>query len=202
MSSHRLIAALPAVMAAMGLIGCAREDTTSPVASAEVPPPAPVTPPPAPPPPPAPDPDAEVASSLSEVGAQESDRGYTLRLSSAEFAPGESAFAPTDPMRIDRVVSVLKEHPEMHALVEGHTDSRGSDMANEKLSKERADAVKQALVARGIEESRIDANGIGESRPIADNETAEGREQNRRVEIIFSNTEGRFASAADSPPAG
>lgn len=203
MSFPRFTAALTALTAVLGLMGCAREDADSTIASAEAPTPAPVAPPPpAPPPSRPPDPQEQVASSLQEIGAQESERGYRLRLSSAQFAPGESAFEPTDAMRIDRIVSVLKTHPEMHVLVEGHTDSRGSERANEKLSKERADAVKQALVALGIAESRIDTRGLGESRPAAENTTDAGREQNRRVEIVFSNLEGRFASAGDSPPTG
>jgi large repetitive protein len=83
---------------------------------------------------------------------------------------------------LENVVAVLKAHPEMkHVLVEGHTDSRGPEDYNQELSDRRATSVMKFLVDRGIELERLRAKGFGQTRPVADNETPEGREKNRRV---------------------
>src|SRR6059036_2623110 len=87
-------------------------------------------------------------------------------------APSRSADRPSS-----------KEHPNLRALVEGHTDSIGSDAYNQRLSERRANAVGDYMIARGIEAQRITTKGWGESKPIASNKTKEGRAQNRRVEI-------------------
>ncbi|RMF19309.1 MAG: OmpA family protein, partial [Deltaproteobacteria bacterium] len=81
------------------------------------------------------------------------------------------------------VVTVLKEDPSLRVIVEGHTDSTGSAAYNQKLSERRAATVKAYLVGRGIAADRVDSVGYGETRPRASNDTAEGRAQNRRVEI-------------------
>jgi outer membrane protein OmpA-like peptidoglycan-associated protein len=80
--------------------------------------------------------------------------------------------------------STLKENPSISVIVEGHTDSVGSDAYNLKLSHRRADAVRNYLVAHGVSASRIRTEGYGESQPVASNETADGRAQNRRVELL------------------
>jgi OOP family OmpA-OmpF porin len=77
--------------------------------------------------------------------------------------------------------------PACTVLVEGHTDSHGSDELNQKLSQERADAVKQYILANmDLPPSSIDAAGFGESKPIASNETPEGREKNRRIDLVIT----------------
>lgn len=81
-------------------------------------------------------------------------------------------------------VKTLKENPSLRVIVEGHTDSVGSDAYNLKLSERRAQAVENYLVRQGIDASRIETRGYGESKPISSNQTAEGRARNRRVEII------------------
>ncbi len=77
---------------------------------------------------------------------------------------------------------IMKENPMLNAVIEGHTDSVGSDAYNEKLSAKRAEAVRNALISEGIEASRLKAVGYGEAKPIADNKTKDGRYENRRVE--------------------
>ena len=86
---------------------------------------------------------------------------------------------------LDEAISTLQENPEIQVSVQGHTDSRGTDEYNLKLSERRANAVYRYLVAGGIDPSRMDVVGFGESRPVADNSTESGRAQNRRVELMI-----------------
>jgi OOP family OmpA-OmpF porin len=79
----------------------------------------------------------------------------------------------------------LKTNPDLNLLIEGHTDNIGNSAYNLKLSEERAEAVKKVLVSHGISESRIQVKGFGDTRPIATNESAKGRAENRRVVFIF-----------------
>jgi len=82
------------------------------------------------------------------------------------------------------VVKTMKDNPSLHVLIEGHTDSIGSDSYNQRLSERRAQAVKGYLVDQGIDGSRIKTEGFGKSKPVASNKTEAGRAQNRRAEII------------------
>jgi len=84
---------------------------------------------------------------------------------------------------LDRVAGILVRYPETSILVEGHTDSTGSEAYNQQLSERRANNVRRLLVERGVSDYRITTIGYGESRPVATNETPEGRQMNRRVEI-------------------
>lgn len=87
-----------------------------------------------------------------------------------------------------KLLQFLREYPSTTAVVEGHTDSRGSDGYNQNLSERRAQAVVQALVNSGIDRNRLAARGYGESRPIASNDTEAGRAKNRRVTVVVSGT--------------
>ncbi len=87
---------------------------------------------------------------------------------------------------LDEVVAELKEHVEIKKLeIIGHTDSDGAEDYNQKLSERRAKAVLEYLVKKGIDAGRLSSKGMGESKPIADNETAAGKEKNRRVEFLI-----------------
>jgi len=130
----------------------------------EAPPPAPVAAPPPPPPP-------AKGTKLGTVGEAYFD------FDKAHLKPGAE-----DVLR--DAVRTLKDNPSVHAEIAGHTDSIGSDAYNMKLSERRAEAVKRYLVEQGIDASRLDVRGYGESHPIADNKTKQGRAQNRRAEII------------------
>jgi outer membrane protein OmpA-like peptidoglycan-associated protein len=87
---------------------------------------------------------------------------------------------------VQEIASVLAAHPELKRVrIEGHTDSVGNDMTNLRLSQDRADSVKKALVGYGVDIGRLDAVGFGEMRPIASNDNEDGRSRNRRVEFII-----------------
>ncbi len=102
------------------------------------------------------------------------------------FRTGKSIIDPKSDSLLDEVATALQSHDEVkHVVVEGHTDSSGSAKLNRKLSLARARAVRKYLVDKGVTASRLDARGFGPSQPVADNDTPDGREQNRRVEFII-----------------
>ena len=84
---------------------------------------------------------------------------------------------------LDRLVAFMKENKDKKAALSGHTDSVGTDAYNQKLSERRMNSVKDHVVKKGVDAGRISSQGFGESKPIADNKTKEGRAKNRRVEI-------------------
>ena len=126
----------------------------------------------------------------SALGGRESDRGMLLSLADDElrFASGMAVLPTGELPSLDRIAALLTEYPRLTARIEGHTDNAGPDEINQTLSQARADAVVQALVDRGVAAERLSAEGVGESRPIADNATADGRRQNRRVEVYVIDT--------------
>lgn len=109
-----------------------------------------------------------------------------LRLIGLNFAVGKSSIDPQYFALLTKVQQAIRTFPECTVTVEGHTDSYGSDEANLLLSQERAEAVRQYLLANmGLAPARIEAVGFGESKPIANNETPEGRTKNRRIEVVI-----------------
>jgi outer membrane protein OmpA-like peptidoglycan-associated protein len=131
---------------------------------------------------------------LAELQAKQTDRGMVLTLSDVLFDTGAATLKPGADLALSRLSAFMEKNPETRLMVEGHTDNVGSETYNEDLSQRRAAAVKAALVSRGIQGDRIEAVGRGESFPVAGNDTQAGRQQNRRVEIIFSNESGAFAT--------
>ncbi len=123
---------------------------------------------------------------LEKLGAVKTDaRGLVLTLSgSVIFASNKSALLPSAERRLGDLAAALRDSPR-DIRVEGHTDSRGSVETNQLLSQRRAEAVMAELVAHNVPAARITAVGLGASRPVADNATAEGRANNRRVEVIL-----------------
>lgn len=103
------------------------------------------------------------------------------------FDSGKSTLHPEDKAEIEKVATVMKQYPGTSVEIQGHTDASGKKASNDKLSQDRADAVKNSLVSDfGIDASRITAKGYGSSQPIADNKTTAGRAQNRRVVAVVS----------------
>jgi outer membrane protein OmpA-like peptidoglycan-associated protein len=105
-------------------------------------------------------------------------------LKQVQFATGRATILPNSYPILDEVVRLLKVNPEIkHLAIEGHTDNRGSNDLNEKLSNDRANSVMQYIIDKGIEAGKLSAAGFGPKKPIADNNTNEGRQKNRRVEF-------------------
>jgi OmpA-OmpF porin, OOP family len=105
-------------------------------------------------------------------------------LKQVQFATGKATILPASYPILDEVVRLLQVNPEIkHLDIEGHTDNKGSDDLNEKLSDARSKSVMQYIISKGIDAGRLSAQGFGPRRPIADNNTAEGRQKNRRVEF-------------------
>jgi outer membrane protein OmpA-like peptidoglycan-associated protein len=126
--------------------------------------------------------------SLDEIArVKEESRGIVITLSGAVlFATGEHSLLPIAKDKLREVAEALLEQGDSKILVEGHTDSRGSAQKNQQLSLLRAREVRGFLISQGIPTSNIEAAGLGEERPIAPNESAEGRANNRRVEIVVN----------------
>lgn len=121
----------------------------------------------------------------SVTGIAETPRGLAVVLGEGLFASGQYELSPRARGEIGTIAAVLTQYEDNRIAVEGHTDSVGSEVANQRLSERRAESVRAALIGRGIAPSRIDMAGFGQSNPVGDNATAAGRAQNRRVEIVI-----------------
>ena len=126
-----------------------------------------------------------LAAQLEEMKATKTERGIVLTLGDVLFDTGRSDLKPGALRALEQLTAFLVENPERSAIIEGHTDSVGADAFNQRLSEQRAAAVQNALLERGIAQERLSAVGFGPSRPVVGNDTAAGRQQNRRVEIII-----------------
>jgi outer membrane protein OmpA-like peptidoglycan-associated protein len=133
----------------------------------------------------------EALDNLAKMATvKQESRGMVITLSGAVlFASNQSELLPAAMSSLDNVVTALKSTPDRNITVEGHTDSNGSHAYNQDLSFRRAQSVRNYLVSHGIPSEMVKANGLGSDRPVADNRTAEGRANNRRVEIIVSPAE-------------
>ncbi len=148
--------------------------------------------------------EAQLAQQLKELEelkamqAKNTDRGMVLTLGDVLFDTGESSLKAGARHNIERVASFLKSYPERTLTIEGHTDNTGDDDYNYNLSVERAFSVRSALMAQGIDISRIQAKGFGEDMPVASNSDASGRQQNRRVDLIFDQQQDNFSETVIS----
>jgi outer membrane protein OmpA-like peptidoglycan-associated protein len=117
---------------------------------------------------------------------RETARGLIMNLSDVLFDFGKYTLKPETREKLAKVSGILLTHPDMHLQVEGYPDNVGSDEFNQKLSEQRADSVRDYLISQGISADSITSKGFGKTNPIASNDTAKGRQQNRRVEIVVS----------------
>ena len=140
------------------------------------------------------------------LATRDSARGLIANMSDVLFKTGSFELLPGARERLAKVSGIVLAYPTLHLEVEGHTDSVGSDEYNQTLSEHRADAVRDYLVQQGITGSSIVARGLGKTEPVATNETPEGRQQNRRVEIVLSGEaigvadQGQFQNTSGKVP--
>jgi outer membrane protein OmpA-like peptidoglycan-associated protein len=134
---------------------------------------------------------------LADLKVQKTERGLVLTLGDVLFDTGQATLKSGAYGTLDRLATALREKSERKVLIEGHTDNVGSDESNQGLSERRAQSVQSALMQRDVARSQVTALGKGENFPIASNDSADGRQSNRRVELIF--TEGQTRAAADQP---
>ena len=130
---------------------------------------------------------AELQRQIDALQAKATDRGLVLTLGDVLFTSGRADLKVGATSNLDRLVTFLSQYPSRNIEIEGHTDSVGSDDYNQDLSQRRADSVRSYLMQQGINSQRIAASGKGEHQPVADNDSAGGRQLNRRVEIIIEN---------------
>jgi outer membrane protein OmpA-like peptidoglycan-associated protein len=147
---------------------------------------------------------ADTRAALERIAAVRADsRGVIVTLPGGVlFASGKSELLPTARTKLTEVGTVLAKDPNAKLTVEGYTDSRGSDEMNKELSAKRAEAVRSFLVSKGIPAANIVAEGHGEEQPIADNATAEGRANNRRVEIVVQSGQSTAAGGVPATKGG
>jgi outer membrane protein OmpA-like peptidoglycan-associated protein len=117
---------------------------------------------------------------------RETARGLIVNVSDVLFDTGSATLKPGAREKLARVAGILSSHPDLHIEIEGHTDNVGSDQYNQRLSEQRAASVQAYLLQQKIAPSAVGTEGYGESRPVASNDSAAGRQQNRRVELVVS----------------
>jgi outer membrane protein OmpA-like peptidoglycan-associated protein len=113
-------------------------------------------------------------------------RGLVVNMSDVLFDSGKYTLRPQAREKLAKISGIVLAYPTLRLAVEGNTDSVGTEMFNQQLSEQRAQGVRSYLTQQGVPESSTTATGFGKSRPIASNETSEGRQQNRRVELVVS----------------
>jgi outer membrane protein OmpA-like peptidoglycan-associated protein len=128
----------------------------------------------------------ELQRRIEELQAQVTDRGMVVTLGDLLFTSGKADLKSGATANLTTLVTFLIDYPSWTAMIEGYMDSSGSEDYNFGLSQRRADSVKSYLMGQGIGERRLLALGKGESKPVAGNDFPEGRQQNRRVEVIIS----------------
>jgi len=131
---------------------------------------------------------------LADLKVQKTERGLVLTLGDVLFDTGQATLKAGAYGTLDRLATALREKSERKVLIEGHTDNVGSDESNQRLSERRAQAVQMGLIERGVASSQITAVGKGESFPVASNDSGDGRQSNRRVELIFTEAQPRVAA--------
>lgn len=129
----------------------------------------------------------ELQRQIEEMHAKVTERGVVLTLGDVLFTTGRADLKAASTGSLNKLVAFLGKYPERTVVVEGYTDNVGSDVYNQGLSERRADGVKAYLIGQGVGATRVTAVGKGMNDAVADNDSTEGRQQNRRVEVVISN---------------
>lgn len=139
---------------------------------------------------------AEIEEDLEGAEVERVGEGILITFDSGLlFDVGKSALRPATKANLNELSGTLNKYPDTEIVIQGHTDSTGSDELNMNLSKDRARSVSSYLTQQGVRSSRFTVEGFGENQPVATNETSAGRQQNRRVEIaIFANEDLKEAA--------
>ena len=116
-------------------------------------------------------------------GGAEGDGRF--RFNNLNFASGSDVIDAASQVEVDNLAAILNAYTDVKVNIEGFTDSQGNADSNQALSQRRAEAVRAKLLAAGINDARITSQGFGAANPIADNETPEGRAENRRIEVVI-----------------
>jgi outer membrane protein OmpA-like peptidoglycan-associated protein len=125
----------------------------------------------------------EVSADATKMANEIAQSGH-VAVYGIHFASGAASIQPDSEQTLNQIVDLLKNDPALKLRVEGHTDNTGASAANQKLSQQRATAVVSWLAQHGVDRSRLTAVGLGDSKPVADNSSEEGKAKNRRVELV------------------
>lgn len=136
---------------------------------------------------------AQQEKELKELSAKKTERGLVITLGDVLFNTNKAQLKSGGMHNVQKLADFLNQYPQYKVLVEGHTDSTGSDSYNQELSERRANAVRTALIDKDVSSERVSTRGYGEAYPVAGNDTTTGRQLNRRVEIILSDDKGNIA---------
>jgi len=135
----------------------------------------------------------QLEAQLKAMEATKTERGMVVTLGDVLFDTDEAQLKSGGVHNVQKLADFFRQYPQRNVMIEGFTDSTGSDSHNQNLSDRRADSVRTALLGMGMGSERITWRGYGESYPVASNDTAAGRQQNRRVEMIVSDDNGKIA---------
>lgn len=129
---------------------------------------------------------------LADLNAKQTERGMVISIGDVLFDTDRAELRSGAARNVDKLVAFMKQYPQRRAMIEGFTDNTGSDSHNLSLSGRRADAVRTAMVDMGVGGERLATHGYGEAFPVAGNDSAGGRQANRRVEIVLSDEVGNI----------
>jgi outer membrane protein OmpA-like peptidoglycan-associated protein len=130
---------------------------------------------------------SQIEALLRDLQATKTERGMVITLGDVLFATDQASLTPPGMSTLRKLADVMAQNPDRTVLVEGFTDSTGSSAYNQELSQRRANAVAMALASMGVSRDRVAMRAYGEAFPVAPNDSAGNRQQNRRVEIVLSN---------------
>ena len=134
----------------------------------------------------------QLEAQLKDIEGKQTERGLLVTLGDVLFAFNKAELTAQAGPRLDKLASFLRQFPQRKLLVEGYTDAVGADAYNMELSERRAETIREALVARGVDTTRVVTKGYGKAYPVADNSSTDGRAVNRRVEVVIADENGNL----------